>query len=155
MQEYLLAKQRCRAILTSEVLMSATSLKPPSRSTRVARAKQKIVSSGYPEETPLRELREALRLPRPIFARLMACSERALANWESGRPLPEIYKSRLGELQNLYNGLFEAVEPTTIGSWLTAPNHEFDGLKPLELIERGESFRIWQMIFRLKPGSQS
>lgn len=147
----MLAKQHCQAILNPQVLMSATSLKPSDPSIRLVRAKQKVVSSGFPEETALRELRDALRLPRPVFARLMACSERALANWESGRSLPEIYKSRLGELQNLYNGLFEAIEPKTIGSWLTTPNHEFDGLKPLELIERGESFRIWRMIFRLKP----
>jgi transcriptional regulator with XRE-family HTH domain len=108
------------------------------------------VSRECSEATPLRELRDILRLPRPVFARLMGCSERALANWESGRRLPEIYRSRLGELQNLYNGLFETMEPKTIGSWITTPNDEFDGLKPIELIERGENFRIWRMIFRLQ-----
>lgn len=37
--------------------------------------------------------------------------------------------------------------------WLTAPNDAFDGLKPLEVIERGESDRIWQMIFLMRSGS--
>lgn len=94
-------------------------------------------------------------MTRPLFARLMGCSERTLANWESGRHLPEIYKSRLNELQKLYAELAESVDPAAIGSWITLPNEDFDGLKPLELIERGETFRIWRMIFSLKLGAAS
>ena len=101
----------------------------------------------------IRQLRLLLNMPRPIFARLMGCSERALANWETGRPIQDIYKSRLNELRKLRDELAEVTEPENIGAWFTAPNEEFDGMKPIELIERGEMFRIWRMVFFLKSGT--
>ena len=101
----------------------------------------------------IKQLRLLLKMPRPIFARLMGCSERALANWETGRPIQDIYKSRLSELRKLYDELAEVTEPEGIGAWFTAPNEEFAGMKPIELIERGEMFRIWRMVFFLKSGT--
>lgn len=101
----------------------------------------------------VKQLRLLLKMPRPIFARLMGCSERALANWETGRPIQDIYRSRLNELQKLCDELAEVTEPDGIGAWLIAPNEEFGGMKPIELIERGEMFRIWRMVFFLKSGT--
>ena len=101
----------------------------------------------------VKQLRLLLKLPRPVFARLMGCSERALANWETGRPIQDIYKSRLNELRKLYDELAEVTEPESIGAWFAAPNEEFGGMKPIELIERGEMFRIWRMVFFLKSGT--
>ncbi|MFO0865772.1 MAG: antitoxin Xre/MbcA/ParS toxin-binding domain-containing protein [Gemmataceae bacterium] len=40
-----------------------------------------------------------------------------------------------------------------MGSWLQTPNETFDGLKPLEVIDRGESDRLWQMIYFLRSGT--
>lgn len=107
------------------------------------------------EASPIRELRNTLQISRPLFARLMGCSERTLANWESGRNLPQIFKSRLNELERLYIELSEVLDPKILGYWITTPNEEFDGLKPLELVERGDTFRIWRMIFLLKVGKPS
>ena len=101
----------------------------------------------------VKQLRLLLKMPRPIFARLMNCSERALANWEAGAPIQDIYKSRLNELRKLQDELAEVAEPESIGAWFTAPNEEFGGMKPIELIERGEMFRIWRMVFLLKSGT--
>jgi hypothetical protein len=39
-----------------------------------------------------------------------------------------------------------------IGSWLKTPNEAFSGLKPIEVIERGEVDRIWRMIYELESG---
>jgi DNA-binding transcriptional regulator YiaG len=133
-------------------MASPASSNHPSRSISVVRQKSRSRTRGEP--SPIRELRDTLRLSRPLFARLMGCSERTLANWESGRHLPDIYKSRLNELQRLYTELSEAVDPKILGSWITTPNEEFNGLKPLELIERGETFRIWRMIFLLETGNR-
>lgn len=41
-----------------------------------------------------------------------------------------------------------------IGAWLLSPNDGLDGLKPIEVIERGEIDRIWQMLYLLE-GSQA
>jgi hypothetical protein len=39
-----------------------------------------------------------------------------------------------------------------LAEWLSIPNSVFDGFKPLEIIERGESDRIWRMIYDLEAG---
>lgn len=52
----------------------------------------------------------------------------------------------------LDDALSEVIAPDTIGQWMTTPNDALDGLKPLEVIERGEVNRIWQMIFLLRSG---
>jgi hypothetical protein len=38
------------------------------------------------------------------------------------------------------------------GPWLLAENEALDSFKPLELIERGETDRIWQLVFALETG---
>jgi Protein of unknown function (DUF2384) len=47
------------------------------------------------------------------------------------------------------------MKPEFIAEWLSTPNEEFDGLKPLEVIERGEMDRLWDMIFYLESGIAS
>lgn len=44
------------------------------------------------------------------------------------------------------------IKPDAIGKWMTTPNEAFDGLKPVEVIERGEVDRMWQMLFLLRSG---
>lgn len=48
--------------------------------------------------------------------------------------------------------LEEITEPDAIAAWLEEPNEMFNGATPLDLIEIGESDRIWQMIYRLRSG---
>lgn len=47
------------------------------------------------------------------------------------------------------------VKPEVIPEWLETPNPAFDGLKPLEVIERGEIDRLWNVIFYLESGVAS
>jgi len=56
------------------------------------------------------------------------------------------------ELQRLREGLEAVMEPGYIGEWLQSPNDSFNGLKPLEVIERGQIDRIWRMIHLLESG---
>ena len=58
----------------------------------------------------------------------------------------------LAELQRLFKALEEVVESSVIDAWLTTPNAAFDSLKPLDVIERGEIDRIWQMTDQLRSG---
>jgi hypothetical protein len=39
-----------------------------------------------------------------------------------------------------------------IAEWLSIPNPAFEDLKPIEVIERGESDRLWRMIYYLEAG---
>jgi hypothetical protein len=42
--------------------------------------------------------------------------------------------------------------PGEIGRWLKHPNAAFDGCTPIQLVERGESDRLWRMLFDLESG---
>ena len=103
----------------------------------------------------VRDIRQSLGLTRSVFSRLSHFSERAIADWESGESLSNQSRQRMVELKRLQEALAEVVEPDYVGEWLQAPNDAFEGLKPLEVIERGETDRIWRMIYVLESGVPS
>jgi len=100
-------------------------------------------------------LRSRLRLNRDVFARMLPVSTRSLATIESGERPSDAVGRRLTELQRIVDALSEVMEQETVGEWMVTPNDAFDGLKPREVIERGEVDRIWQMIFLLRSGVPS
>lgn len=75
-------------------------------------------------------------------------STRNLAYLESGKPATASLRRQLIALSRLIDALATVVEQDTIGQWLQQANKQFDRLKPVEVLERGEVDRIWQMIFR-------
>ena len=97
--------------------------------------------------------RARLGLNRETFARMVPMSTRNLANIESGKQASPAILRRLKELGRVINALSEVMKSEAIGSWLKQPNDAFDGLKPIEVIERGEIDRIWSMIFQLRSGN--
>jgi hypothetical protein len=58
-----------------------------------------------------------------------------------------------GSQKRLTDALSELFDPKTLGRWFDTPNPAFADLKPVELIERGESDRLWLMIFELRSGT--
>src|SRR5690349_1728504 len=96
------------------------------------------------------KVRKELGLSRREFSRLTGYSERAIVNWESGRTPDEPALRRIREIDRFRARLSQVVKPEFIAEWLSTPNDEFDGLKPLEVIERGEIDRLWDMIFYLE-----
>jgi len=110
----------------------------------------KLVSS--PRGGRMLALRSKYKLNRDVFARMLPVSPRSLATIESGGKPNDAVRRRLTELRRIFEALSEVIEPETIGQWMTTPNDAFEGLKPLEVIERGEVDRIWQMIFLLRSG---
>jgi DNA-binding transcriptional regulator YiaG len=122
-----------------------------------ARTKPKVRPGGGTSVKPamVLELRKRLHLSQAVFARLLPISVRSLATLETGAPATEVVARRLKELLRLRNALSEVMKKESLGPWLETPNGAFDGLKPLEVIERGESDRIWSMIFFLRSGAPS
>ncbi|NLS94750.1 MAG: DUF2384 domain-containing protein [Planctomycetaceae bacterium] len=55
-------------------------------------------------------------------------------------------------VQELFRALSEVVEPDSLGDWFVTPNEAFGGSKPLEVIERGEIDRLWEIVYRLRSG---
>ena len=79
-------------------------------------------------------------------------STRNLSSIEAGKqPSPRILR-QLKELKRVVDALSEVIQKDAIGPWLEQPNDAFDGLKPIEVIVRGEVDRIWQMVFYLRSG---
>jgi Protein of unknown function (DUF2384) len=77
-------------------------------------------------------------------------------NYElSARAVSEPGLRRIKELERFRERLAEVVAADAIPAWLDTPNEAFGGLKPLEVIERGEIDRLWQMIFYLESGVTS
>ena len=105
-----------------------------------------------PSKIDVSKLRRKLGLSRRIFARLTGFSERAIAGWETGRTMTEPAARRIREMQRFQERLSETVQAGAIPEWLETPNEAFSGLKPLEVIERGEIDRLWDMIFYLESG---
>jgi DNA-binding transcriptional regulator YiaG len=103
---------------------------------------------------PLRalSLRQRFGLSRKVFSRLSGYSERAIAEWETGKTLSDASRQRIVELERLQNGLLQIMKEDFVGEWLQTPNSAFDGLKPIEVIERGEVDRIWRMVHLVESG---
>jgi len=51
--------------------------------------------------------------------------------------------------------LAEVIRKEAIAIWLETPNEAFGGLKPVEVVERGEIDRLWRMIYFLGSGTAS
>ena len=98
------------------------------------------------------KLRDRLQMPRVVFGRVVNVSERTIAKVESTAAQVGKLRRPYNEIFRLYQALSEVVEPETLGAWFMAPNEAFEGLKPIEVIERGEIDRLWEMVFRLRSG---
>ncbi len=130
-------------------------------------AQQPIHTKAKPRTRPVKEvatpvkpgmvvdLRKRLQLNQAVFARLLPVSVRTLATLESGSPPTDVVARRLIELRRLTGALAEVMKAESLGKWLQTPNEAFDGLKPLEVIDRGESDRLWAMIYFLRSGAPS
>lgn len=89
------------------------------------------------------------------YTRLVGASRRAVASWLAGDAPSRANQRALSEMSRLLDALAEVVPTPQIGQWLDTPNPAFEGSTPLQVIERGESDRIWCMIWEIKLGRQA
>jgi DNA-binding transcriptional regulator YiaG len=100
------------------------------------------------------EVRAGFGISRETFGRLTGFSVRALAGWEGGerKPGPQA-RRRLAELARLLDALSGIVRRDAIPPWMATPNASLGGLKPIEIIERGQIDRLWRMVYEVEAGS--
>jgi DNA-binding XRE family transcriptional regulator len=98
------------------------------------------------------ELRDRLQMPRVMFGRVVNVSERTIAKVEGEGEQVEKLRRPYNEVYRLCDALGEVVDPASLGDWFKTPNVALEGLKPIEVIERGEIDRLWTMAFRLRSG---
>lgn len=51
------------------------------------------------------------------------------------------------------DALAAVIKEPSVDEWLQQPHKQFDGSTPLQLIERGETDRVWRMISHLREGN--
>ena len=89
---------------------------------------------------------------RADLTRLTGYSLRSVDKWASGEKPGKAAQKQLTELVRLFDALAEIMEPDYIGEWLKTPNPAFEGSTPLQVIERGESDRLWRMLYLIESG---
>jgi hypothetical protein len=79
-------------------------------------------------------------------------SVRAISGWEGGAAMSEPGLRKMREMERLQKALTEVMKAEFVPKWLESPNDAFQGAKPIEIIERGETDRIWRFIYYLEYG---
>jgi len=101
----------------------------------------------------VKTVRDEFGLKQTQMSRMLGISARKLSELESQSkdPRPETNR-RLTEIERLQKALDEIMDAGDIAAWLVEPNDAFDGSTPLQVVERGEVDRLWQMIFAIRTG---
>src|SRR5436190_18596254 len=95
------------------------------------------------------EVRNSLGLSQGEFARVTGYSVRSVAGWESGQQLSASARQKLAETYRLRAALAEIIPPKELREWMRTPNPAFEGQTPIQVIERGETDRVWRMIHQI------
>jgi hypothetical protein len=103
----------------------------------------------------VRSLTDRYGISYDTLTRMTGFSLRAVSNWSQGSKPSSSTARRLTEIQRLFAALEKLVSAEAIGPWLKDPNPAFDGSTPLQVIERGETDRIWRMVYELESGEPS
>ena len=120
---------------------------------RIAAAEENLPARGKTSAAfNVSNLCTRFRLVRPDLTRMTGYSLRSVDKWAAGENPGAATQRRLKEVGRLFEGLSEIMEPEYVGQWLKTPNDAFDGSTPLQVIERGETDRIWRMIFIVETG---
>ncbi len=106
-----------------------------------------------PTASQVVRLREELGLNQALFGRLTGYSTRTIAALENDEAdfTPGIAR-KVTEAARLKEALLHVIPQDAVARWLDTPNPAFDDLKPIELVERGHTDRLWRMIYELESG---
>lgn len=100
----------------------------------------------------LRHYKEAYGIAQPLLVRITGASARTVALWASGQEPSPKQRKVLNEVDRLLTALARIMEPGGIARWLQTPNRAFSGNTPAQVIENGESDRLWRMLYEIESG---
>ena len=98
------------------------------------------------------EVRSGLGVTRECFARMTGFSVRAISAWEAGRPLSEAALARIMEMKRLRDALADRIRARFIPKWLESPCEGLGGSTPVEILESGETDRLWRAVLLIGSG---
>ena len=88
-----------------------------------------------------------------MLARALSVSRRSISGWLSGREPERINRVRINEFGRLVAELCTIIKPEKLKSWWNQPVANFGGSTPLQVLERGETDRLWRMIWEIREGN--
>jgi DNA-binding transcriptional regulator YiaG len=100
----------------------------------------------------VQRLAQRFGLRQETLSRMTGFSVRAVAEWAGGKEPSAPAKRAFTEMDRLLDGLSRVMEPGEVGRWLKETNSAFDGSTPLQVIERGQTDRIWRMLYHVESG---
>jgi hypothetical protein len=120
----------------------------------IKRSKLGVVKSGMLQPfAVISRFQKDFGLTQPVVVRMTGYSPRSVASWSKGVKATEPARRKFTELVRLFDALADLMEnPKEVAEWLQEPNSAFDGSTPLQVIERGETDRLWRMIYTLESG---
>ena len=98
------------------------------------------------------EVRCGLGVTRVFFSRMIGFSVRTISGWEAGRPLSEVALAKVMEMKRLRDALASRIRSGFIPKWLENPCEGLGGVKPVEILERGELDRLWRTVLLIGSG---
>jgi DNA-binding transcriptional regulator YiaG len=117
---------------------------------------ERITHDPWTESLPPTDFITAVRsgfgVTREFFARMTGFSVRAISGWEAGRPLSEAALRRIKEMKRFHDALTDGIRAEFIARWLETPCEGLGGLKPVEILERGETDRLWRTVLLIGSG---
>jgi transcriptional regulator with XRE-family HTH domain len=117
----------------------------------------KPITPELPTEIPsaaefVSDVRSSFGVTREFFARMTGFSARTISGWEAGRPVSEAALRRMEEMKRLRDALADGIQAEFIARWLETPCEGLGGLKPVEILERGETDRLWRTVLLIGSG---
>jgi len=88
-----------------------------------------------------------------MLAKALSVSRRSISGWLSGQEPERINRVRINEFGRLVAELRIIIRPEKLKSWWNQPVANFGGSTPLQVLERGETDRIWRMIWEIDEGN--
>lgn len=126
---------------------------------RADRSRQTLEASAVAHSTlqaapppALDEIAEKFGLRQETLSRMTGFSLRAVAGWSSGNTPSAPVKRALVEMDRLLDSLSRLMKPKDVGRWLKEPNPALDGSTPVQVIERGQTDRIWRLLYFIESG---
>lgn len=100
----------------------------------------------------IEKIADKFGLRQETLSRMTGFSLRAVAGWSKGKSPSTPVRRALVEMDRLLDSLSRLMKPKDVGRWLKEPNSAFDGSTPVQVIERGQTDRIWRLLYFLESG---
>ena len=107
---------------------------------------------NHDDHTNVREISDRFGVRQETLSRMTGFSSRAVAEWARGKEPSAPAKKAFVEMDRLFDALARLMKSKDVGRWLKQPNPAFDGSTPVQVIERGQTDRIWRMLYYAESG---